>query len=117
MQVAVRQSLFDYGITVGSEALSSHIQNITIPRVETTINVPLVGEVDLTITNIKCLEFNEPTQLAKVEIENTTFSASSKAISAKFQYHWAWSSRNLPLDGDGGVISGTCPMRWKPCMV
>eukprot|EP00892_Ulva_mutabilis_P006037 jgi/Ulvmu1/3805/UM018_0015.1 len=101
MEVAVRQALLDYGVTVGLDALSSHIHDITIKEVDTTISVPLLGQVDLTITNIKCLNFKEPRELAKVEIENSTFSASSNAISAKFEYQWTWKSHSLPLDGDG----------------
>lgn len=104
MQVAVRQALLDYGITVGLEALSSHIHNITIPHVETTLDVPIVGPVDLSIKDIKCLEFQEPRELAKIEISNGSFFASSKALSAKFEYKWSWKSKNLPLDSAGGVL-------------
>lgn len=102
--MVVRQALLDYGTTVGITALSSHIHDISIADVNTTLRVPVVGAVALSIKDITCLHFTEPRELAKLQISNGSFYASSKSLSAKFKYKWSWESQSLPLNGAGGVL-------------
>lgn len=54
MQVAARQPLFDYAVRVGLAVLNETVRNATIPEVRATVEVPLIGGIDVAITEGAC---------------------------------------------------------------
>jgi hypothetical protein len=70
VQVAARQKLFDFAVQEGLEILNLVIQKVQIPDYNTTLDFPVIGGVDVSITGINITQLQVPPELTKVAIES-----------------------------------------------
>lgn len=52
MQIAARQRLFDYAVTEAIEILGVAVEKVKIPEYRTTLEIPVIGGIDVAITNV-----------------------------------------------------------------
>lgn len=52
MQIAARQRLFDYAVTEALEILGVAVEKVKIPEYKTTLEIPVIGGIDVTINNV-----------------------------------------------------------------
>jgi len=52
MQIAARQRLFDYAVTEALDILAVVVEKVNIPEYKTTIEIPVIGGIDVTISNV-----------------------------------------------------------------
>lgn len=52
MQIAARQRLFDYAVTEALEILGEAIEKVKIPEYRTTLEIPVIGGIDVVISNV-----------------------------------------------------------------
>lgn len=88
LQVAIRQPLIDYGTTVGLETLKQHVEQIVVPNVSKDVDIPVLGKVTVQVTDLKCVDFKEPRELTHIIIDDDSFHAKAKQVSAAFHFHW-----------------------------
>lgn len=52
MQIAARQRLFDYAVTEALAILGVAVEKVKIPEYRTTLEIPVIGGIDVTISNV-----------------------------------------------------------------
>lgn len=52
LQLAARQSLFDYAVDQGLTILDAAVRRIAIPEYSATLDIPLVGGVDVSVSKV-----------------------------------------------------------------
>lgn len=52
MQIAARQRLFDYAVTEALDILAVVVEKVNIPEYKTTLEIPVIGGIDVTISNV-----------------------------------------------------------------
>lgn len=52
MQIAARQRLFDYAVTEALEILGVAVEQVKIPEYRTTLEVPVIGGIDVSISSV-----------------------------------------------------------------
>jgi hypothetical protein len=58
LEMAVRQSLFDYAVDKGLDILTQKVFDIDLPDFTTTAQLPLIGGVNVDASNIKFQNFS-----------------------------------------------------------
>lgn len=82
IQVAARQSLFDYGTAVVLGILRERVTGLRAPDVSKTFNVPVVGGFELQLSNIAVANFSISSTNAKLTILNGFFHLEADGIEA-----------------------------------
>ncbi|TPX31613.1 hypothetical protein SmJEL517_g05108 [Synchytrium microbalum] len=91
VSVVLRSTLFDYVAKVAVNVVNEKFQGLDLADVDTVVNVKVVGDVNIILTNIKLVALNADPDLAVIrlgegnvalDIENVFFS-----LEADYQYH------------------------------
>ena len=56
-----RQSMLDYSVSQGLTILSSRVQQLNIPDIKQNVHVPLLGDFNVQLSNIKVLKLDVST--------------------------------------------------------
>jgi hypothetical protein len=64
MQIAARQRLFDYAVTEALEILGVAVEKVKIPEYKTTLEIPVIGGIDVTINNVNITDLQVCTAAA-----------------------------------------------------
>eukprot|EP00879_Flechtneria_rotunda_P011137 GHRR01011635.1.p1 GENE.GHRR01011635.1~~GHRR01011635.1.p1 ORF type:complete len:185 (+),score=44.71 GHRR01011635.1:206-760(+) len=99
LQVAARQRLFDYAVGQGLDILDLAVKKIQIPEYKTTIEIPVIGGIDVDVANVNITNLGVPRDLAKVAIESGYYHLKAANLTAQITFNWAWSKG--PLSGSG----------------
>lgn len=83
LQVAARQRLFDYAVGQGLDILDLAVKKINIPEYKTTIEVPVIGGIDVTVSNVNISRLQVPRELAKVAIESGYYHLKAENLTAQ----------------------------------
>lgn len=83
LQLAARQRLFDYAVTQALEILDLAVAKIQIPEVKTTIEIPVIGGIDVTVSAINITNLSVPRELAKVAIESGYYHLAAANLTAQ----------------------------------
>jgi len=81
--------------------LDARAKTLTIPDYATTVNVPLVGAVDVAIRRLVFVGLSIPPEATRVSIEAGYYHASASNAKAEVEFEWAWSTRGGRLGGQG----------------
>ncbi len=66
LQIAARQRLFDYAVQQGLAILDAKLREIQIPAVNTVIDIPLIGGMDVSISDVNITTLSVPKDRTKV---------------------------------------------------
>ena len=95
VQVAARQKLFDFAVQEGLEILNLVIQKVQIPDYNTTLDFPVIGGVDVSITGINISQLVVPPELTKVAIESGYYHLQASNLTTQVR---DFSGRELPIN-------------------
>lgn len=115
LEVALRQQLLDHATSVGLDLLTSHIHSIAIPKLSRTIHMSVLGDVQVSISNVTCTELQLRRQAAKASIVGRGFQLVVNDVSVGFAFRWAWRfvKSRLTMKGEGGACA--CNSSWIKC--
>ncbi|KAF6254202.1 phosphorylated CTD interacting factor 1 WW domain-containing protein [Scenedesmus sp. NREL 46B-D3] len=99
LQIAARQRLFDYAVTEALDLLDVAAKNIKIPEYKTTLDIPVIGGIDVSVSNVNITNLQVPRELAKVAIESGYYHLKASNLTAQITFDWGWSKG--PLSGSG----------------
>lgn len=83
LQIAARQKLFDYAVSQGLDILDLAVRKIKIPEYKTTIEVPVIGGIDVSVSNVNISNLQVPRELAKVAIESGYYHLKAENLTAQ----------------------------------
>jgi hypothetical protein len=73
MQIAARQRLFDYAVTEALEILGVAIEKVKIPEYRTTLEIPVIGGIDVVISNVNITDLQvQPCTIWPVQLQHYT---------------------------------------------
>ncbi|KAI8463303.1 MAG: hypothetical protein J3K34DRAFT_527110 [Monoraphidium minutum] len=104
MQIAARQPLFDYAVTQGLAILNATLRNTTIDEVRATVEVPLLGGIDVVVRDVNVTSLSVDPDLARVAIEAGFYHAAAANVTANITFGWAWSKGPLGGSGEGELF-------------
>ncbi|GBF96808.1 hypothetical protein Rsub_09664 [Raphidocelis subcapitata] len=99
MQIAARQRLFDYAVAEALAVLNATLRNATLPEVDATVEVPLLGGIDVAVRDVNVTRLDVDPELTRVAIEAGYYHAAAANVTANITFAWAWSKG--PLGGSG----------------
>eukprot|EP00882_Tetradesmus_deserticola_P018671 GHRQ01020052.1.p1 GENE.GHRQ01020052.1~~GHRQ01020052.1.p1 ORF type:complete len:195 (+),score=41.92 GHRQ01020052.1:454-1038(+) len=105
LQIAARQRLFDYAVTEALDLLDEAAKNIHIPEYKTTLDIPLIGGIDVSVSNVNITNLQVPRKLAKVAIESGYYHLKASNLTAQVRAYVQARTRCL---GSLGLS------RWQP---
>eukprot|EP00775_Hariotina_reticulata_P004734 gene4734-4984_t len=91
-----------WGIIAVSEALDILdiiAKKIQIPEYKTTIEIPIIGGINVDVSGVNITNLQVPRELAKVAIESGYYHLKAANLTAQITFNWAWSKG--PLSGSG----------------
>jgi hypothetical protein len=83
LQVAARQRLFDYGMEQGLILLDMAVRKIGIPEYKTTLDLPIIGGVDVDISDVNITQLVVPPELTKLAIESGYYHLTAANLTAQ----------------------------------
>jgi hypothetical protein len=83
LQIAARQRLFDYAVTEALDLLDVAAKNIKIPEYKTTLEIPVIGGIDVSVSNVNITNLQVPRELAKVAIESGYYHLKAANLTAQ----------------------------------
>lgn len=86
IQVAARQRLFDYAVDRGLAILNATVKNTTIEEVHATVEVPLLGGIDVTIRDVNVTQLYIVPELTRVAIEAGYYHAAAANVTANITF-------------------------------
>ncbi len=101
IQVAARQSLFDYASEQGLLLLHEKVQGLEVPDVTKVLHVPLLGDVQLQLDTIRIKELDADFQDAQLVILDGFFNMYVRDVGCKVSFNWHWEKKSLGLEGSG----------------
>lgn len=101
IQVAARQALFDYATQQGLAILGTKVTGLVLPEVSKTFHVPIAGDFELRIYNIKVQEFAAPAEDARLVILARFFNLWVEQVHCHVTFDWHWEKPGLGLQGTG----------------
>lgn len=83
LQIAARQRLFDYAVSEALDILDIAAKKIKIPEYKTTIDIPVIGGIDVSVSNVNITNLQVPRELAKVAIESGYYHLKASNLTAQ----------------------------------
>lgn len=103
MQIAARQRLFDYAVSEALDILGVAVEQVRIPEYKTKLEIPVIGGIDVAISNVNITDLQVPRDLAKVAIESGYYHLKAANLTAQITFDWAWSKGPLSGSGNGAL--------------
>ncbi|KAJ9506385.1 hypothetical protein QJQ45_019471 [Haematococcus lacustris] len=101
IEFVARQPLFDYATQQGLTILTSRVQQIAIPDVSKSFNVPLIGDFTLQLSNLKIVQFRASSDDAKIAILTERFALIVKQVHVQLAFDWHWEKLGISSTGNG----------------
>jgi hypothetical protein len=83
LQIAARQKLFDYAVEEALDILDIIAKQIQIPEYKTTIDIPIIGGIDVEVSSVNITNLQLPRDLAKVAIESGYYHLKAANLTAQ----------------------------------
>jgi hypothetical protein len=83
LQIAARQRLFDYAVTEALDLLDEAAKKIKIPEYKSTLEIPVIGGIDVSVSNVNITNLQVPRELAKVAIESGYYHLKASNLTAQ----------------------------------
>lgn len=83
LQLAARQRLFDFAVATGLDLLDEAATRIVLPEYHTTLEVPVLGGLDVGVSCINVTHLDVPRSLARVAIESGYYHLRAANVTAQ----------------------------------
>jgi hypothetical protein len=83
LQIAARQRLFDYAVTEALDLLDVAAKKIKIPEYQSTLEIPVIGGIEVSVSNVNITNLQVPRELAKVAIESGYYHLKASNLTAQ----------------------------------
>ncbi|GAX77287.1 hypothetical protein CEUSTIGMA_g4733.t1 [Chlamydomonas eustigma] len=104
IQFVARQAMFDYASVQGLLILKDRLKALVIPDVERAYHVPVLGDFNVKISNIKVDSFNVSEDEAKVVILDRYFNMFVGGVTCHLTFNWHWDKLGIEGSGDGELM-------------
>lgn len=101
IELAARQFLFNYATQQGLDMLKAKIQDLEIPDVSKSFNLPLVGDFTLQLSGIRVTQLNVSSDEAKLTIMDERFELWITQVDVQIEFSWHWEKLGMQGTGSG----------------
>jgi hypothetical protein len=111
IQVAMRQTLFEYAASHGLDLIGAKLRELALPEVAKSFNVPLAGQFDVRLYDLKLVDFTLPSaEDAKLVILDEFFNLWVDGLGVRLSFTWHWEKPGLGLQARSllGMLSLAC---------
>ena len=100
-----RQKMLDYSVSQGLTILTSRVQQLAIPDQQRKVHVPLLGDFNVALSNIKVehLDINPPGEQgsSRLAILDGSFHLLVQGVACSISFAWSWEKLGIKDQGQG----------------